>query len=119
LQVVKKGFEFIEKYDPIAENRMKQALAILECCNYTLHPEMTFKFGYFGDPRIFGMMNRNEKCCYLSNTLANKTVFQMVVTIIEENEHLLTGMSDNSREFQQHFIDLYTKSLLKEQEIEI
>ena len=109
----------MESYNPITENRMKQALTILEHCNYTIHPRMTFKFGYFEDKRIFGLIDRDEECCYLSNTLCNLTIFQMVATIIEENEHLLTGMADNSREFQQHFIDLYTKSLLKEQEIEV
>ena len=119
LKAVQKGYEFMESYNPITENRMKQALTILEHCNYTIHPRMTFKFGYFEDKRIFGLIDRDEECCYLSNTLCNLTIFQMVATIIEENEHLLTGMADNSREFQQHFIDLYTKSLLKEQEIEV
>jgi hypothetical protein len=39
--------------------------------------------------------------------------------LVEENEHFNTGLSDETRAFQQHFINLYTRQLLAGHEVEI
>jgi hypothetical protein len=39
--------------------------------------------------------------------------------LIEENEHFNTGLTDESRAFQQHWINLYTKELLTRHEVEV
>lgn len=98
---------------------MKQGLVILESCNYVMHPSLQFIYGFFEDKRKLATVNLDEKKVYISNTFVQKSLFSIVAMLIEENEHFNTGMSDETREFQQHFIDLYTRQLLAKHEIEV
>lgn len=119
LRVAGKAAQFMEHYDPIIENKVKQALVILESCDYPVHPDLEFVYGFFEDKRVLGMVSLDQKKVFISNTLMQRPLFDIITTVVEENEHFNTGMNDNTREFQQHFIDLYTRSLLKEHEVEI
>ena len=119
LHTVQKGHEFMEHYDPIVENRVKQALTILEHCDYIFHPELVFKFGYFEDKCKQACVNMSEKVVYMSNTLLSTTLFKIVGILMEENEHFITGFQDCSRQFQQHWIDLYVKEMLTKHEVEV
>ena len=119
LMVVQKGMEFMEHYDPIVENRVNQAMAILEACDYFFHPELKFMFGFFEDRCIEARVNMSTKTICVSNNALNRPLFDIVSMLIEENEHFVTGMQDCSRSFQQHFIDMYTKELLTKHEIEV
>jgi len=47
------------------------------------------------------------------------SLFDIVTMLIEENEHFNTGFNDHTREFQQHFINLFTKQILERNQIEI
>lgn len=119
LYVASKSQEFLENYDPIMENQLKQALTILETCDYLMRPELEFRYGWFEDKRIQALVNVKDKVICVSNTLLQKPLFDTISMLIEENEHFNTGMSDNTRNFQQHFIDLYTRTLLAKNKIEI
>lgn len=61
----------------------------------------------------------DERLILVSNALVQQPLFVIVAMLIEENEHFNTGLSDNTREFQQHFINLYTRQLLAAEKIEI
>jgi hypothetical protein len=111
--------EFYEEYDEKVENRIKQGLVILEQCGYDFHPELEFIYGYFEDKTIEARINVRTKKVYISKGLIQKPLFSIVSMLIEENEHFNTGFSDKTREFQQHFIDLYTKNLLAANQVEI
>lgn len=111
--------EFFEIYDANLELKIKQGLAILESCGYFIHPELRFIYGVFGDKRVQAQINTDDKVIMVSESLINKPMFEIVSMIIEENEHFNTGMQDHTREFQQHFIDLYTKTLLDKNEVPI
>jgi hypothetical protein len=119
LRVAAKASEFLEHYDPIMENRVNQAITILEACDYAIHPELTIVYGFFGDKRKLAEVDLDEKKIYVCNTLLQHTLFEVVAMLIEENEHFNTGMSDETRAFQQHFINLYTKTLLSKNQVEI
>lgn len=119
LRIAAKAGEFHEHYDQQVENKINQACAILEACNYIVHPELKFIYGFFEDKRVLAKVNMDKKEVLFSNTLVQGSLFNIVATIIEENEHFNTGMSDESRGFQQHFINLYTKALLAANEVEI
>lgn len=110
---------FYEDYNEKMEGKLKQGLTILEHCDYIVHPELKFMYGFFEDKRILAQINIKEKIIRVSNTLLQKSLFCVVGMLIEENEHFNTGMDDNTREFQQHFIDLYTRALLAKNEVEI
>lgn len=111
--------EFYEDYDGKLEGRIKQGLVILESCGYEFHPELEFLYGYFEDKTVEARIDCKNKKVYISKALLQKPLFTIVSMLIEENEHFNTGLTDCTRSFQQHFIDLYTRSLLAGHEIEI
>ena len=119
LQVASKIGDFYEDYNEGIEGKIKQAITILEHCNYVMHPNLEFVYGFFEDKRVLAKVSLNEKKIYVSNTMFQKPLFSIVGMLIEENEHFNTGMEDHTREFQQHFIDLYTRQLLASAEVEI
>ena len=119
LRMADKVNEFYEIYDQELELKLKQGLAILESCNYFISPELKFVFGVFGDKRKWASVNIDTKEILISEGLKNKSIFDVVSTIIEEVEHFNTGLSDCTREFQQHWIDLFTKTLMDKNEVKI
>ena len=119
LYQVQKGQEFMEHYDPIVENRVKEGLAVLEAANYIFHPELTFKFGYFEDKNVQARVSMQDKVVCISNTFLNKPVFEICCILVEENEHFITGYQDNSREMQNYLFKNWVKLMLKEAEIEV
>lgn len=119
LRVAGKLGDFYENYDEKLEGKIKQAIVILEACGYNMHPELEFVYGFFEDKTVMARVNLKEKRVYIAQPLIQKPLFYVVSTLIEENEHFNTGMQDKTREFQTHFIDLYTRQLLATNGIEI
>lgn len=119
LQLASKIGDFYETFNEDMEGKIKQGLTILEHANYVMHPKLEFVYGFFEDKTVLAKVSLNEKMVYVSNTLLQKPLFTIVGMLIEENEHFNTGLSDHTREFQQHFIDLYTRQLLSSADVEI
>lgn len=111
--------EFFDEYNEETDKIVKKALAILESANYYIHKDLMFRYGIFTDKKIQAMVLIPEKQILVSNVMFQKPLSTVVAMLIEENEHFMTGFNDCSRSFQQHFIDLYTRQLLKAAEIEI
>lgn len=119
LRTADKVNEFFEIHDEAIMLRIRSAQAVLETCNYVMHPELKFIVGVFGDKRVLAQVNVDAKEIYLSERLADAGMLQLCGMLIEENEHFRTGYCDHTREFQQHFIDLYTKTLLDKHEVRL
>jgi hypothetical protein len=119
LRVASKSGDFYESFNKDVENKIKQGITILEHCGYPMHPELVFKYGFFEDKRVQAQVLINKKEVLFSNALVQQPLFTIVAILIEENEHFNTGMEDRTREFQQHFINLYTRQLLAKNEVEI
>lgn len=119
LHVAKVIGEFYEDYNEKVEKKIKQALVTLEACGYEMHPELEFIYGWFEDKTIMARVSLQEKKVYICQALLQKPLFYVISTLVEENEHFNTGMQDKTREFQQHFIDLYVRQLLAANAIEI
>ena len=111
--------DFYEDFDEKVENKIKQGLTILESCDYVFHPELKFVYGFFEDKTTMAKVDIRGRKVYISKAFLQKPLFTIVSMLIEENEHFNTGLSDETREFQQHFIDLYTRQVLAGHEIEI
>jgi hypothetical protein len=111
--------EFYENYDDKLESKIKQGLTILEACEYHFHPELTFTYGWFEDKTVLAQVNLKQKKVYVSQQLLQRPLFDVVSMLVEENEHFNTGMNDHTREFQQHFINLYTRELLAKNAVQI
>lgn len=119
LRVASKISDFYETYNEEVEGKIKQGLTILEHCGYPMHPELSFVFGFFEDKTVQARIELDKKKIYVSNALIQQPLFVIVAMLIEENEHFNTGLSDKTREFQQHFINLYARQLLAGHEVEI
>lgn len=65
----------------------------------------------FSDESILGLAE-NDKI-YLSIKLDVYSVDEIAKIIIEENEHNLSGLSDETRDFQNHLFNLYYSELTK------
>lgn len=50
----------------------------------------------------------------LNQDFENSSDSDLIVALIEENEHYKTGFEDETRAFQTHFIKLYSNLLLKD-----
>ena len=119
LRTSKKVNEFYETYSSAADAKVKQALVILEEAEYNFSPELKFVFGVFGDKGVWAQVNMDEKEVLISENIADKSLFEVCSALIEENEHFKTGFNDHTREFQTHFINLFTQKLLRNEEIEL
>lgn len=119
LRMADKVNEFYEIFDTHLESKIKQALVILEACGYYMSPELKFVYGIFGDKNIWAKIHMDTKEVMISEGVKNRSLREICSTLIEENEHFNTGFSDCSRPFQSHFINLYTKTLLEKNSIEL
>jgi hypothetical protein len=117
--VASKIGNFYPTHNDETEARVKQALTILEACNYIIHPELQFVYGFFEDKTTQAQIHIKEMKIFISNALLQQPLFVIVGMLVEENEHFNTGLDDCTRGFQQHFINLYTRQLLAGHEIEI
>lgn len=110
---------FHEIVDKELEHKINLGLSMLEGCGYEISPELKWITGVFGKQSVMARVNLDEKTIMFSTELKRKSQFEIITAIIEENEHYLSGFEDCSRQFQQHFINLYAKSLLQTQNITI
>jgi len=119
LRVAGKLNEFYEIHSEALSEKINEALAILEVCEYAISPELTFVFGVFGDKTTLAKISMDKKEVLISEACLDRSLFDFCATLIEENEHFKTGMQDCSRPFQQHFINLFTKTLLDKNAIKL
>lgn len=110
---------FFEVIDQRLNQNIKEAMTILEACDYFVDAELTFITGIFNDKNILGRINLKERVVMLSTTLRDMGLKELIYTIVEETEHFRTSFSDNTREFQYHFIKLYVNTLLQSNEIKL
>lgn len=119
LRISNKVNEFYETYNPAADQKIKEALVILESAGYDFSPEIKFVYGVFGAKDIKAQVNMDTKEVLISENILQSSLFEVVYILIEENEHLKTGFQDCSRSFQTHFLRLYAQQLLKTAKIEL
>lgn len=99
--------------------KLKQALVVLESCDYYVSEELNFKFGVFGNDSKLAQVDKAKKEVYISEVYKDRSLYDMCTMLIEENEHFRTGYSDCSRLFQSHFIDMYTKILFEKNDVKL
>lgn len=119
LRVSKEINDFYEIYNDALHDRIKQAQKLLEEAGYYIEPELTYVYGIFGDKTILAKIYTDEKKIYLSEKHLDRDLFSICCTLVEENEHYKTGLSDETREFQQHFINLYTNQIIEKQKVDL
>jgi hypothetical protein len=109
-----KSKDFFVEITPsqILLDKVIDAMAVLNSSRYKHRLESpTIKYVKFQENNIFGLAS--EGSIYLSTKLDTYAVSAIAKIIIEENEHNLTGFSDETRGFQDHLFDLYFDELTK------
>lgn len=111
--------EFVECESYDLERKVNDVIKNLIDVGYIMVPGVTLKFGNFDSKSTIAKADIENKIIMLGDQLSSKTEHYIASTIIEENEHIRTGLSDETRAFQQHFIDLYTKSLFENKGVKL
>lgn len=119
LRVAKKHGDFFETKDEGLELKIKECLSIMDSAGYYMEPELSFVIGVFGNTSTLASVNIDKKEVLISEKHADKPMFGTISMLIEENEHFRTGHEDCSRDFQQHFIDMFTKKMLDKANIKL
>lgn len=119
LRVSKEVNDFYEIYNEGLHDKVKKAQELLEQADYYINPELSFIYGVFGDKTVLAKVSLDDKKIYMSEKHLGSDLFSICATLIEENEHFKTGMRDETREFQQHFIDLYANAILDKASVDI
>ena len=114
LQASDKLNEFFETYSDKLNDKTKKCIQILESVGYFIDPNLKIITGVFGNKSIIAQVNFDDKEIRLNQDLENMSDSDLIVCLIEENEHYKTGYEDFTREFQNHFIKLYSNLLLKD-----
>jgi hypothetical protein len=105
--------EFFETYSDVLHDKTAKCLKLLESVGYFVDPNLRIIYGVFGDKNIIAQVSIDDKEIRLSQDLESFSDSDLIVALIEENEHYKTGFMDCTREFQSHFIRLYSNLLLK------
>lgn len=114
LRVSDKLNEFFETYSDVLNDKVKKCVHLLETVGYYLDPNLKIIFGIFGNKEIIAQVSFDDKEIRLNQDLESMSDSDLIVALIEENEHYKTGFQDLTREFQTHFIKLYSNLLLKD-----
>jgi hypothetical protein len=113
LDVVSDIQPFYEMLSSEMHGRVIEAVKILGTIGYTMPPNINIKYGHFTDPFVHAQADVKSRTIYISNDRVNDSVFSLLTMLVEEGEHIATGMHDKTREFQQHFINKWVRSMLK------
>lgn len=97
------------------ESTPKMEYLVKECLNSLL--EMKYEINFpiqfceFNDSDVLGQADMQNKQIYLSKRLFDLGKREICLTLMEENEHLITGYKDKTRKFQTHLFSMWLKSL--------
>jgi len=106
--------EFYEIYSETLHDKVTKCVKLLQSVGYFIDPNLQIIYGIFGDKQTQAQVSFDDKEIRLSQELENMPDSDLIVCLIEENEHYKTGYEDCTRSFQNHFIKLYTNLLLKD-----
>ena len=110
----KSGVDYIEiKPNEDLVNSVIDALHQLKQTRYKhrIIEDTAFKYARFKDKEVMAMAMPHENTIYISERFVDMYSEEQQATLIEEYEHINTNYSDETRNFQQHFINLYLKEL--------
>ena len=111
--------DFYEIYNERLHDKIRKAQTLLEDAGYYMDPELKFIYGIFGDKTVLAKIAIDEKTIYISEKHLDTDLFSIMTMLVEENEHYKTGFSDHTRNFQQHFIDLYVNMLVEKEKVDL
>lgn len=100
------GFNEITKTSKM-DYLLKEVLSSLKGMNYTVHYDIIVV--EFDKEDVMGRADMKNKRILLADTTFDKGRREIAQTIMEENEHLISGKEDETREFQNHIFSGWLK----------
>jgi len=107
-----KGVNFVIEKNPsqILLDKVIDAISKLNETRYVHRlNNINIEYVKFNEKDVFGLADENK--IYLSTKLDTFSVDEIAKVIIEENEHNITGLNDETRGFQNHLFSLYFDEL--------
>ena len=102
----------LTKPSQILTDKVIDAMALLNSTRYRHRfDDPIIEFVKFSAENVYGLANSGK--IYLSTKLASEDINKIAKIIIEENEHNLSGLGDETRNFQNHLFNLYFDELTK------
>jgi hypothetical protein len=114
LRVSDKVNTFYETYSDKLNDKINKCLEILESVGYFVDPELKILTGVFGCKSTRACIHFDSKEIHVSQDMESMSDSDLIVALIEENEHYKTGYGDMTRDFQTHLLKLYSNILLKD-----
>jgi len=88
---------------------LKEVLEALRQMGYVI--DFDIKSVSFDDEDVMGMADIKNKTILIADTTFDKGRREIAMTLIEENEHILSGKFDETRAFQTHIFSQWLKSM--------
>lgn len=88
---------------------LKEVLAALESMNYHVHYDI--RVVEFDDDNIMGQADLKGKEIFIAAKTFDMGRRELAMTLIEENEHIISQKGDETREFQTHIFSQWLKTM--------
>ena len=95
------------EFTPKMQFLLKEVLHSMEEMGYKVQFDIVV--AEFDNDRIMGLADMEKKRILIADTTFDVGRRQIAMTIMEENEHLISGKDDESREFQDHLFSNWLK----------
>lgn len=105
-------FDYIDYKSSYLNTLINEATDYLTRCGYQFTPETKIKTGSFMNGHQLAVCSTSTNTIIIGEACVKRGVFDMICTLVEEYEHMRTGFADCSRDFQNHFIQLYVTTML-------
>lgn len=101
-------FSEVEK-TPKMEFLLKEVLSSLKEMDYEVHFDIFV--ADFEDDNMLGYADIKEKKIYIAKKTFDMGRRELAMTIMEENEHIISGKEDETRAFQNHIFSQWLKTM--------
>lgn len=111
--------EFFEAPFLSLKEKVENAILLLIDCGYYLGAEVKVKYGVFRNNKKMCGSSKKQSHIMFSESAMTASEDKICAMIIQENESIKINVGIDSPQYAKHFIDLYTRTLLSKNQIEI
>jgi hypothetical protein len=105
--------EFIEIPELAVVQKITKCVKMLSQSGYNLNSEMKIKYGVFENVKKTFAINKDKKTLMISSACESLDDSEIMNILVENNEYFVKDLRKDSSDFYSHFVNLYTKELLK------
>lgn len=104
---------------PETEDKIIKCLFVLDEIGYSLPENLKYTYGFFNDKDTYFKIDAGRKSAMVSMGISQLSAIRVLCVLIEKREVYKQNALNNQVEIKNHFINLYTHTMLAGREIEI